>query len=109
MTQARVLGESAKTISYNANGNIQNKSDVSNDDYLYDADKIHAVVDVPSSDTSIIALAISYNSAHQPTDIIQGDKTLVLGNGSECVEQIALSSLNNIFDFIPSPTFSVTS
>ena len=83
LTQAQVMGQTADTISYNANGNIQNKSDVSNDDYLYDADKIHAVVDVPSSDTSIIPTAISYNSAHQPTDIIRGDKTLVLGNGSD--------------------------
>ena len=83
LTSAQVTGQSAETISYNANGNIENKSDVSNDDYLYDADKIHAVVDVPASDTSIIPTAISYNSAHQPTDIIRGDKTLVLGNGSD--------------------------
>ena len=72
------------SMSYDANGNIINKSDISSDDYLYESDKIHAVTKIPApGEIGTRDQSVTYNSSHQPTSITDGSNVLNLENGSD--------------------------
>lgn len=70
LIEMNIGGNSSKSLIYDDNGNISNKSDVSPNNYQYDNTKIHALTQINSPNPiSTFNQDIKYNSDHQPFEI----------------------------------------
>ncbi len=84
LINANVDNDTTLFMTYDDNGNILTKSDVSAEPYLYQSDKIHALTGIPKpGPISVHDQDVIYNSAHQPTSITEDDYLLQLTYGSD--------------------------
>ncbi len=86
LTSAKVGSNPTLSMTYEAGGNIESKSDVSSNSYVYDANKIHAVAEISNPSTVIPSAtqSITYNSAQQPESITDAiNKSLEFTYGPE--------------------------
>lgn len=96
LTNVTTNGSIALSMTYDSDGNILNKSDInpSQDSYLYESDKIHALTSIRTPDhIRGQNQSISYNSSHQPTSITDGMYKLDYDYGLD--EQRRFASLTN--------------
>ena len=84
LTSVGINGTQSYSYSYEDNGNINKNSKIGNYDYVYDADKPHAVVEV-IDDNGVISSSqcdVTYNSRNRPATISENGWSLELSYGS---------------------------
>ena len=84
LTSVGINGTQSYSYSYEDNGNINKNSKVGGYDYVYDADKPHAVVEV-IDDNGVISSSqcdVTYNSRNRPATISENGWSLELSYGS---------------------------
>jgi RHS repeat-associated protein len=71
----QVTGYPVQTMTYAANGNIQQKPDASTGNYVYSPTKINAVINIPTTISNIPLLTqnITYTSFFQPNKITENN------------------------------------
>ena len=84
LTSVGINGTQSYNYTYEDNGNINKNSKVGGYDYVYDADKPHAVVEV-IDDNGVISSSqcdVTYNSRNRPATISENGWSLELSYGS---------------------------
>ena len=84
LTSVGINGTQSYNYTYEDNGNINKNSKVGGYDYVYDADKPHAVIEV-IDDNGVISSSqcdVTYNSRNRPATISENGWSLELSYGS---------------------------